>query len=222
MSLDNVIIFGSSGHAKVVIDIIENEGRHKIIGLLDSYRAIGETTFDYPVLGSEDDLPAISKLYPNVKLFVAVGDNWRRYEIVNKIRMLCPSMDFVSVIHPAAQIGRDVSIGVGVAIMAGVVVNCNSVIGGFSILNTNSSLDHDCFMSDFSSLAPAVTIGGNVSIGELTAISIGATVKNGLSIGKQSVIGASSLLLNNCGDNLIMYGVPAKMIRTRLCDDPYL
>jgi len=77
-------------------------------------------------------------------------------------------------------------------------------------------------MLNFSSLAPNATTGGSVSIGEFSAISIGATIKHGISIGKHSVIGAGALLMKNCGDNLIMYGIPAKEIRKREIGEKYL
>jgi acetyltransferase-like isoleucine patch superfamily enzyme len=77
-------------------------------------------------------------------------------------------------------------------------------------------------MLKYSSMAPNVTTGGNVSIGEFSAISIGATIKHGLSIGDHSIIGAGALLMKNCGDNLIMYGVPAKEIRKREIGEKYL
>ena len=41
--MQQVMIFGSGGHANVVIDLIEKQGNFEIIGLLDDFRNIGET-----------------------------------------------------------------------------------------------------------------------------------------------------------------------------------
>jgi acetyltransferase-like isoleucine patch superfamily enzyme len=71
-------------------------------------------------------------------------------------------------------------------------------------------------------LAPNATTGGNVSVGEFSAISIGATIKHGISIGKHTIIGAGALVLNNFGDNCIVYGTPAKEIRKRTAGERYL
>ncbi len=206
MNKQTVLIVGSSGHSKVIIDIFEKEEKYEIIGLLDAYRKIGEETLGYKVVGKEDDLKELLNEYPNTKIFIAIGDNWIRKKVSEKILAIIPNIEFATTIHPSAQIGKNVTIGKGVAIMAGSVINSATQIGDFTIINTKASIDHDSKMFDFSSLAPNSTTGGNVSIGNYSAISIGATIKHGISIGKHAIIGAGALLMNDCEDNLIMYG----------------
>jgi len=212
MNNQKVIIVGSSGHSKVIIDIFEKENKYQIVGLLDAYRNIGEETLGYKVIGKEDDLPVLLSKNLNCKIFIAIGDNWIRNKVMRKIVDIVPSIDFATTIHPSAQIGKNVQIGKGVAIMAGAIINSDTIIEDFTIINTKASIDHDSKMLKFSSLAPNVTTGGNVSIGEFSAISIG----------NHTVIGAGGLVMKNCGDNLIMYGIPAKEIRKREKGDKYL
>jgi len=145
-----------------------------------------------------------------------------RQMVMNKIISIVTDISFANCIHPSAQIARNVQIGNGVAIMAGAVVNSDTIIEDFTIINTKASIDHDSKMFKFSSLAPNVTTGGYVTIGEFSAISIGATIKEEIKIGKHSIIGAGALLMTNCGDNQIMYGVPAKEIRKREIGEKYL
>jgi sugar O-acyltransferase (sialic acid O-acetyltransferase NeuD family) len=222
MGKQNVLIVGSSGHSKVIIDIFEKGGLYKIIGLLDSYRNIGENTLGYKILGKEEDLPELLRTYPHCKIFVAIGDNWVRHRVVSKVIKIRPEIEFATAIHPSAQIGKNVKIGKGVAIMPGVIINSDSVIGDFVILNTKASIDHDCRMAEYSSLGPDVTTGGNVSIGEFTAISIGSIISHGVSVGSHSVIGSAALLTKNCENGVVMYGVPAKKIRDRKIGEKYL
>lgn len=222
MNKETVLIVGSSGLSKIIIDIFEKEGKYEILGLLDAYRNIGEETLGYKVVGKEENLPDLLSKNPNCKLFIAIGDNWIRQKVVDKIIDIIPNIDFASTIHPSAQLGKNVKIGKGVAIMAGAIINSDTIIEDFTIINTKASMGHDCKMLKFSSLAPNVTTGGNVSIGEFSAISIGATIKHGISIGNHTVIGAGGLVMKNCGDNLIMYGIPAKEIRKREKGDKYL
>jgi sugar O-acyltransferase (sialic acid O-acetyltransferase NeuD family) len=222
MSKEKVIIVGSSGHSKVVIDIFEKENKYQIIGLLDASRKIGEETLGYEVIGKEDDLPELIAKNPNCKVFIAIGDNWVRMKVRDKVVEIIPDIDFATTIHPSAQIGKNVRIGKGVAIMPGAIINSDTVIEDFVIINTKASIDHDSKMEKFSSLAPNVTTGGYVSIGEYSAISIGATIKEGISIGNHTVIGASALLNRSCEDNLVMYGIPAKEIKKRKKGEKYL
>jgi sugar O-acyltransferase (sialic acid O-acetyltransferase NeuD family) len=222
MNKEKVIIVGSSGHSKVILDIFEKQGKYEIIGLLDAYRTPGEETLGYRVLGKEEDLPVLLEQYPDGNLFVAIGDNWIRHKVVMKIMSLTPNVNFASAIHPSAQIGKHVRIGNGVAVMAGAVVNADTQLGDFTIVNTGACIDHDSHIAAFSSLAPGVKTGGKVFVGEFSAVSIGATLLHGVSVGKHTVIGAASLVLKNCGDNLIMYGVPAREIRKRESGEKYL
>lgn len=219
---ENVIIFGSSGHTKVVIDIFEQEGKYNILGLLDSFREKGEKFQGYETLGHEKDLPELVSQHHGLKLFIAVGDNWGRNEVKNKIAGILPDIEYASAIHPSAQIGKNVTIGKGVVIMPGGIVNCDSKIGDFTIINTNASVDHDCILHDYSSLAPNATAGGNVSVGYCSAISIGATIKHKVNVGDHSIVGAGALLMKDCGNNVIMYGVPARVIRKREIGEKYL
>lgn len=222
MSKQKVLIVGSSGHSKVIIDIFEKEGKYQIVGLLDAFRKLGEETLGYIVIGKEDDLPDLLSKNKNCKIFIAIGDNWIRKKVMDKIVDIIPNIDFATTIHPSVQIGKNVHVGYGTAIMAGAIINSETTIGNFTIINTKASIDHDCKMLNFSSLAPNVTTGGNVTIGEYSAISIGATIKDGLTIGNHSVIGAGALLMKNCEDNAIMYGIPAKLIRKREIGEKYL
>jgi len=214
MSKKDIIIAGASGHAKVIMDIFEKGSEYHILGLLDKSRQAGEDFFGYKILGKEEDLPQLVT-GNSCQFFIAIGNNWRRSLVAAKIISFVPQAQFVTAVHPSAQIGRGVHIGKGTAVMAGAIVNSDSHIGDFAIVNTNASVDHDCRLMNYSSVAPGAVLGGNVTVGEHTAVAIGATVKNDIMIGKHSIIGAAALLNCNCADHAVMYGVPAKFIRSR-------
>lgn len=220
--MENVIIIGSSGQAKVVIDIIEKEKKYNIIGLLDRFRKVGEETLSYKVLGREEDIPKLIEKYNLKGGIIAVGDNWARYTVYKNISNIYPKFNYIKAIHPSAQIGKNVEIGKGTVIMPGVTINSNTKIGEFCILNTNCSIDHDNKMGNFSSIAPNGTTGGNVFIDGFSAVSLGAKVIHKIKIGKHSVIGAGSLILKDIPDFKVAYGVPAKVIKSREIGDSYL
>jgi sugar O-acyltransferase (sialic acid O-acetyltransferase NeuD family) len=222
MKKENIVVIGSSGHAKVVIDVIEKEGKYRIVGLVDSYKQGIELIYGFGLMGAEDVLKPLVANGTVSSGFIAIGDNWKRHLMADKIKALVPEFKFISAIHPSAQIARGVKIGEGTVVMAGVVVNSDSQIGDFCILNTNASLDHDCVMEDFSSLAPNATTGGNVMIGAFSAISLGANIVHGHGIGKHTVIGAGALVLDDIPDYCIAYGTPAKVIRKRQEGERYL
>lgn len=220
--MKNVVIVGSSGHAKVVADILEKQGTYRLVGFLDDRRSVGETTLRYPILGSTNEITHIASECDLWGCLVGIGDNAVRAQVVRRLLEAWPECQFATAIHPSASIATDVVIEEGSVVMAGVAVNISSRVGPHCILNTLSSLDHDSIMEEFSSLAPRAATGGNCRIGSHTAVSIGAVLKHGISIGSDTVIGAGSVVLSDMPAGSICYGVPAKQIRTRSRGDRYL
>ena len=216
------MIFGASGHGKVTIDILERSGVHKIIGLLDANKEQGTEVLGYPVLGGMEHVPKLFQNIPDLKFFIAIGDNWARYRVVQQLKEINPDIIFVNAIHPDAIIGKGVKLGTGIMIMAGSIVNTDSDIGNFTIVNTRSSVGHESCLLDYSSLAPNCTLAGNVEIGTFSAISMSTTILNRRKIGKHTVVGAGSLVTRDVKDHAIYYGTPAVFIRSRNEGDKYL
>lgn len=208
-----IAIIGASGHARVIIDIVEREGIHRIAGLFDRSLARGARVCGYEVIGTDDDAREWTG-----GLIVAIGDNWTRSRVVERTGQ----RTFVAAIHPSAQIARGVEIGEGSVIMAGVVVNTGARIGRHCILNTRCSLDHDSTLGDFASLGPNATTGGGVEIGEFAAVALSASILHGKRVGAHTVIGAGSTVTGDLRNNVVAYGTPARVIRGRAPGERYL
>jgi sugar O-acyltransferase (sialic acid O-acetyltransferase NeuD family) len=215
-----LIIIGASGHAKVVLDIFEKMNDREVIGFIDNQKQAGSYFLDYPILGNEEILSQHSA--EDTALIIAIGDNWIRQEVRNRIKNTYPEFSFATGIHPSAQIGKAVGIGEGTVVMAGAVINSCCKIGEGCIINTRASLDHDGTMEDFSSVAPNVAAGGNVTIGTCASIGIGASIKHGIHIGAHAVVGGQSFVHTNISERGVAYGVPAKLIRLREIGEKYL
>jgi sugar O-acyltransferase (sialic acid O-acetyltransferase NeuD family) len=217
----SIFVYGSSGHAKVIIDILEKQGEFKIEGLIDDFKTPGTSIFGYNVIGAGSQIFS-SKLEHIFGGIIAIGDNWDRSMIVNKIIQLKPDFKFITAIHPSAMIARGIIIGDGTVVMAGAIINSDTTIGEHCIINTKASLDHDNHLGNFVSIAPGVTMGGDVAVGDYSALSIGATVIQKIDIGVHCVVGAGSVVVKNVDSQTVQYGVPAKFIRKREIGERYL
>lgn len=220
--LQKIILIGSSGHAHVVIDVIESQGLFEIIGLIDDFRPVGEESCGYPVLGKVGDIPEICGRHGIEGGIIAVGDNFARSIVQRKISAGYPRFHFVTAIHADAVVSKRTHIGAGVVIMPGVVINSGCTVGDFCIVNTHASLDHDSSMGEFSSLAPGAVTGGNVEISRFSAVCIGATLSNGVRIGEHTVVGAGAVVTDAIAAYRVAYGTPARIVRERAAGDPYL
>lgn len=213
--MDQILIFGAGGHAKVVYDIVTKQGRYEVAAFPALIEAA--SLFGKPVTRQAD----FTSLKIN-KGLIAIGDNVIREQVQKLILEKNPAFEFVTAIHPSAQIGLDVKIGAGTVIMANVTVNPCTTIGEHVIVNTGSNIDHDCVLQNFSSIAPGATLGGNVKIGAYTAISLGAHLVHNINIGEHTIIGAGSTVLGDIGRHQLAFGVPCKTVRSRQPGEKYL
>lgn len=220
--MDAIVIVGASGHAKVVIDIVEKQGRWRIAGLLDRDRPAGAEFFGHPVLGAEADLPGLVAAHGLAGLLVAIGDNWTRARVAGQLARLAPGLAFAAAAHPGAHLARGVEVGPGAVVMAGAVLNSDCRVGAHCIVNTGASLDHDSVLEDFASLAPGAAVGGGVRIGAYSAVSIGAAVAHGVRVGEHTVIGAGAVVLADVPAHSVAYGAPCRVIRSREAGEGYL
>ncbi len=220
--MEEIVVVGSSGHAKVVVDIIERQSIYSIVGLIDCFKDPGPTLIGYPILGSVANLARIAATCQVKAGIVAIGDNWERAKVVSQIGRLIPEFKFIVAIHPSAQMGRDVSIGAGTVVMAGTVINSGSIFGQHCVINTKASVDHDNVIGDFVSLAPNSTTGGNVRIDRYIAVGLGANVIHRISIGEHTVIGAGSTVLKDIPSFVVAFGSPAIVRRKRAAGEKYL
>ncbi len=204
------LLIGAGGHARVILSIIE-KSRQKVLGIFDK-EGSKKNLDNIPVIGDYD-----KNVFSEAKVIIAIGDNFARKKIASNIYH-----KFGVIIEKSACIDNLTKIGLGSVIFHKSLIQRGSIIGKHCIINSNSSIDHDCIVSDFASLAPGVIIGGDAKVGELSAISIGAVCKHGIKIGNDSVIGASSYVNKDVGNNVVAYGIPCKKIRDRMHGEPYL
>ncbi len=203
-----IFVFGASGHAKVVIDIIEHQGLYDIAFLVDDDLSLkGTEVYGYPVIGGKQELLANSVQHG----IVAIGSNKARRSVA--LWLVDNNFEFITAIHPAAQIARGVSIGKNSVIMAGAIINSDCTIGSDVIINTKTSIDHDCVIGDGVHIAPGATLCGTVSVGIGSFVCAGSTIIPNLTIGNNVIIGAGSTVIRNLPDNVTVIGSPAKLVK---------
>jgi sugar O-acyltransferase (sialic acid O-acetyltransferase NeuD family) len=216
-----LLVIGSSGHASVLVDAIEVAGQYEVIGYLDDTEARGTTRRGRPILGAFADVASICAQQLIEHVVIAVGDNWWRRKVYCDLIKNCPNLKFPAIKHPSAVVSPSAQIGKGSAVLAGAHVGPGSRVGEFCILNTGSSMDHDCALHNFASVAPGAFMGGLVEIGECSAIGVGASISDRISIGRYAVIGTGAVVVRNVPDLVVAYGNPARVKRTRTEDEKY-
>lgn len=197
-------LFGASGHAKVIVDIINSTKENRIDGIFDDDETIKEF-LDIPFLGKYQ----ANKTNSNGDFFlVSIGDNNIREKVVKRIRE-----NFFSTIHKTSIVSSSAKIGLGTAVMANAVINANTRIGNHCIINTSVVIEHECEINDFVHISPSATLTGGVKVGKGTHVGAGATVIPNINIGKWCVVGAGSVVIRDIPDYSVVVGNPAKVIK---------
>jgi sugar O-acyltransferase (sialic acid O-acetyltransferase NeuD family) len=198
------LIIGAGGHGKVIADIMLCQGM-KVLGFLDDNPpTIGQRILGLPVLGNGENLMDFGL----DGVVVGVGDNTSRHKIVQRME-LYDTPAWITALHPKATVANSVQIGAGTVIMAGVIVNPDTIIGRHAIINTGATVDHDCLVGDFAHIAPGVHLAGGVRVGASTLIGIGATVIPYCTIGTGVTVGAGAVVVKDIPDGVTAKGIPA-------------
>ena len=193
--MKRVNVYGASGHAKVIIDIIN---------LTEDVAVVYDDNMSISFI---DDLRVIHEIQNFENWVIAVGDNFVRKKICSE-----NSFSYSTLIHPKAIISDYVKLGKGSVFMAGCVVNPSVSIGMHCIINTRASIDHECTLSDFVHISPGAILCGNVRIMEGTHVGAGAVILPGITIGKWSVIGAGAVIIKDVPDGVTVVGNPGRIL----------
>jgi len=205
--VDQIVIIGGSGHAKVVIEILQESGRFEIVGCTVKNSA-APFVLDVPVFGDDSHLP---KVYASgVHLaFVAIGNNRLRKTLTHEA--LAVGFELVNAVSPRAVLSPRVELCNGVAVMAGAVINSCVRLGTGCIINTGATVDHDCNIGDWAHVAPGTNVAGSVTVGEGAFLGIGSRVIPNTSIGEWTTVGAGAVVIRNLPPNVTAIGVPARV-----------
>lgn len=201
-----VVIVGAGGHAKVVIELIRAEGAYRPIGCTDAGPG-PDAVLGLPLLGDDTVLPTL--LEQGVRhAFVALGGNALRLKIGRKVEAL--GFTLINAVSPRATLSASATIGRGVAIMAGAVINAEASIGDLAIINTNASVDHDGVIGEAAHIAPGCALAGNVRVGPLAFLGVGTSVIPGVVIGESAMIGAGAAVVRDVAAKTVAVGAPAR------------
>jgi len=220
--MKKILLFGGGNQVHYTIDIIEKENKYEIAGIIDSVHPIGSERYGYKVLGRQDNLISIVDEYKIDAGLITIGDNWSRSIVYNAIIQQMPSFEFINAIHPSVIIGKNVDLGFGIVMMAGVIVNPLAKIGNFTFFATGCQIEHDCIIEDYASVSAGSVMGGYVTLGKFSAITLGVTILDRLKIGENSVIGSGSLVLKDIPDNVLAHGNPINKVRARAIGEKFL
>lgn len=198
--MEDIILLGLGGHAKSVVDSIEQAGQYHIVGFLDREEMQGKRFRDYHVLGVDGDLQRwFDKGVRNA--FVTVGFlghgtvRERLYAQLQNVGYVVPNIiDKTAIVSQSAELAEGIFIG------KRAVINTGAKVGRMCIVNTGAIVEHDCVVGEYTHVAVGAVLCGRVSVGARTLIGAGATVIQEMEIGNDVIVGAGTTIRKKVED----------------------
>lgn len=187
-----IILIGGGGHCKSCIDVIEQERRFAIIGIVDLPEKKGNKILNYEIFANDDDIPTLAKTYDN--FFITMGHldfPQRRIELFTLLKKLNKTLPVI--VSPNAYISKHTKIEEGTIIMHHTVINAGSKIGENCIINNKALIEHDATIGNNCHISTGAIINGGVRVGNNTFYGSGAVSKQYLEIPENSFIKANSI-----------------------------
>lgn len=204
-------IIGAGGHAKVITEALCSSDPNRLVVFFSSDPVKSDAFFKrYPHY--EDRIDQLSSFRSKIHAWhAAIGNIRVRKAKIDLLDQL--QYKLIRAVHSSAVLSPTCKVENGTSIMAGCIINSDSRIGKGCIVNTSTSIDHDCNIGNFVNIGPGCRLAGGVTIGDETELGTGVTVIPNVTIGKNCIVGAGSVVIRDIPDGSRVAGVPAKPIK---------
>jgi sugar O-acyltransferase (sialic acid O-acetyltransferase NeuD family) len=208
-TLEPIFLYGAGGHGRSVSEVVRRQGKYRVAVMLDDAAPLKGATPGAPVIGGREALAGLAA--GGVRRgFVSIGNNAARELLTGLVE--AAGLELVTLVDPAAVVAEGVPIGPGSVLMPQSVGAAGASIGRGVILNTASTVDHDCAVEDFAHLSAGVHLVGGCRIGARCMVGIGAVLGRQLTLGERVIVGAGSVVLADVAAGLVVAGVPARTL----------
>jgi sugar O-acyltransferase (sialic acid O-acetyltransferase NeuD family) len=207
-----LVLVGSSGHAREVLglveDLIADGALLELLGFVDDHPESDEV-HGYPVLGGLSWLEG----RPEVAVSVAIGQPESRLRVVTQLEASGHGC-WATLVHPTARVSPHADLGSGTTVCAAAEITTDTTVGAHVLINRRAGISHDSELADFVTVAPGANLSGGMVVGEGANIGTGVSTVQYRTIGEWSTIGAGAVVTTDIAPNATAVGVPAKVVST--------
>lgn len=210
--MKDIVIIGAGDFGKEVAWLIEDinmvSNQYNLLGYIDDQKEIGIELNGYQVIGNTEYLAEISQ---NKELFSVISV--QNPNIKKAFAHSLENIKWETLIHPSSIITRSVKIEEGSIITAGNIISNNVNIGKHCLVNLGCTIGHDNIIEDYVCVMPGCNLSGFTTLREGCYLGTGVKIIPHKTIGKESIVGAGAVVINDIPDNCTAVGSPAKPIK---------
>ena len=211
--MKHLIIVGARGWGREVYSAAlktqaYRKGEYDIKGFLDSkLDALDGLNGNYPpILGAPENY----QIESDDVFFIAMGEpQWRRHYAE---LMESRGARFLSIICEHAGTNRTAIIGDGVFVGDYSQISDNVVIGNHAMIHGFCTIGHNSIIEECASIGAYVFLGGYAHVGKNSNMAPKSMIIRMKGVGDNVMVGAGSVVMRTFGDNLHLFGNPAKKI----------
>jgi sugar O-acyltransferase (sialic acid O-acetyltransferase NeuD family) len=193
---EKIILIGGGGHCKACIDVIEQEGRFTIAGIVDVPDKKQHNVLCYPVIGTDADLAELIKTFPNVLITLGqIKSPARRMELFNDLMQMGALFPVIQ--SPFAYVSPHAHVAEGTIVMHHALINAGARVGRNCIINNKALIEHDAVIEDYCHISTGAVVNGGVKIGSGSFFGSNAVCKEYIEIGESAVIGCGAIIVKN-------------------------
>src|SRR5690606_13572775 len=208
-----IIIGGGNVGGYVINNIKQFTDKFEIIGILDDdISKIGHKLWGIKVIGDIDRIHEISSIHDNIGVVISIANPQIKKRVIERLSII-KNLNYPNLIHKNCWISNNVEMGYGNIIYPNVSINYETIIHNFVTINMNASLGHNCELNDYDTISPGVNLAGFTKVGYSTFFGIGCSVIQGHSIGRNVLIGAGAVIINDVPDGATVVGNPGRIIK---------
>jgi UDP-perosamine 4-acetyltransferase len=216
MAHKKIVVVGAGGHAKVLADLIDADGRFRVAGATDSNpHGDAAKLSGLKILGTDKVLPRLkSEGVRRAAVGVGASPHTAPRAALRR-ELLRLGFKLPALVHPRAIVSPLAELGDGAQVMAGAIVNAGARLGAGSVVNTGAIVEHDCAIGADAFVAPGAVLGGQVRLGAGAFVGLGAVVNPGLKIGTRAIVGSGAVVVKDVRAGATVVGVPARETKRR-------
>ncbi len=211
--MNNVVILGTGSFSAELCSIIEEIDDYTVVGFVDNWdRDRMPSTLEGRPVYWIDEIGTL----PGDVCFIGGLSTTFRSRFIHQIKEGLPRSSFATIIHPTAHLSVPSRVDEGTFIGVGTIVGSHTRLGGHVLVNRGVLIGHHTEIGDYVTINPGANIAGKISVGNHTYIGMGAVIIDQLKIGNHVVVGAGAVVTNDVPDNVMVVGVPARIVKENI------